>query len=213
MKNQMHCDHIFKLIVVGNSCVGKTSLLKRFSDDEYTDNHATTIGVDFRVRTMEIKGKTVKLQMWDTAGQERFSDIVSNYFRGAHGIMYIFSLTDPASLKSIKDQWIPRAQQHGILKRILIGNKCDLIGDRKVTPEDVSALISSLSDDQEQMEYLETSAKENIKVCDAFTQLATALVEYGETNMIPSTRTTVVFEGKDPFALEEEPNKRSGCCK
>ena len=106
--NNFSSDFLFKLLLIGDSGVGKSSLLMRFADDTYTDSYISTIGVDFvspvlgflaelsfqKIRTIELDGKTVKLQMWDTAGQERFRTITSSYYRGAHGIIVVYDITD-----------------------------------------------------------------------------------------------------------------------
>ncbi|KDO85494.1 hypothetical protein CISIN_1g028801mg [Citrus sinensis] len=80
-------DYLFKLLLIGDSGVGKSCLLLRFADDSYIESYISTIGVDFKIRTVEQDGKTIKLQIWDTAGQERFRTITSSYYRGAHGII------------------------------------------------------------------------------------------------------------------------------
>ena len=83
MSNLCYSDYLFKVLLIGNSGVGKSSLLLRFADDVFTDNFMPTIGVDFKIRTIEVDGKTIKLQIWDTAGQERFRTLTSSYYRGA----------------------------------------------------------------------------------------------------------------------------------
>lgn len=91
---------MFKLLLIGDSGVGKSCLLLRFADDTYTESYISTIGVDFKIRTVELDGKTIKLQIWDTAGQERFRTITSSYYRGAHGIIIVYDCTDQVRLMS-----------------------------------------------------------------------------------------------------------------
>jgi len=98
-------DYMLKLLLVGNSNVGKSSLLMRFADDEFTDEFRSTIGVDFKVRTIQFQNKVVKLQIWDTAGQERFQTITSSYYRGCHGILLVYDSTDFDSFFGL-EEWI-----------------------------------------------------------------------------------------------------------
>merc|ERR1711966_349389 len=93
-------DYLFKLLLIGDSGVGKSCLLLRFADDKWTDSYISTIGVDFKIRTIELDGKTIKLQIWDTAGQERFRTISSTYYRGAHGIIVVYDITDNESFNN-----------------------------------------------------------------------------------------------------------------
>jgi len=120
-------DYLFKLLLIGDSGVGKSCLLLRFSDDTYTDSYISTIGVDFKIRTIELDGKTIKLQIWDTAGQERFRTITSSYYRGAHGIIVVYDCTDLESFNNVK-QWLEEIDRYACenVNKLLVGNKCDL---------------------------------------------------------------------------------------
>merc|ERR1711869_194809 len=105
MANTAEYDYLFKLLLIGDSGVGKSCLLLRFADDTYTETYISTIGVDFKIRTIEIEGKVIKLQIWDTAGQERFRTITSSYSRGAHGIIVVYDITDEDSFTAVA-RWI-----------------------------------------------------------------------------------------------------------
>ena len=87
-----HFDYMFKMVLIGDTCVGKSCVLTRFADDNFSENHVTTIGVDFRFKSLEINGYSIKLQIWDTAGQERYKTITNSYYRGAEGIIVVFDL-------------------------------------------------------------------------------------------------------------------------
>ena len=120
-------DYLFKLVLIGDSSVGKSCLLLRFADDSFTESYISTIGVDFRFRTVKIEDKTVKLQIWDTAGQERFRTITSAYYRGADGIIMVYDVTRSESFDHVQD-WLNEVNRYanqGLCKKLLIGNKCD----------------------------------------------------------------------------------------
>ena len=158
-------DYLFKILLIGNSGVGKSSLLLRFADDTFTDNFMPTIGVDFKIRTLEVDGKTIKLQIWDTAGQERFKTITSSYYKGAHGIIVVYDVTDKESFKNI-DTWMNEVEKHASdnVSRILVGNKSDLTDSRQVATDEGKELA-----DQYNIRFMETSAKESANVEEAFT--------------------------------------------
>jgi Ras-related protein Rab-8A len=125
-------DYLVKLLLIGDSGVGKSCLLLRFSDDSFTTSFITTIGIDFKIRTIEQEGKRLKLQIWDTAGQERFRTITTAYYRGAMGILLVYDVTDEQSFNNIRN-WMRQIQQHASdnVNKVLIGNKCDML-DKKV---------------------------------------------------------------------------------
>jgi GTPase SAR1 family protein len=104
-------DHLVKLVVVGNSGVGKSSLMVRFSDDQFNDSYHTTIGVDFRFKTLDMEGESVKIQIWDTAGQERFRTITNAYYKGADGIIMVYDKNDLQSFDDINTYWINEVEK------------------------------------------------------------------------------------------------------
>ncbi|MBW0490379.1 hypothetical protein O181_030094 [Austropuccinia psidii MF-1] len=163
-----HYDFLIKLLLIGDSGVGKSCLLLRFCDDAYTPSFITTIGIDFKIRTIEVDGKRIKLQIWDTAGQERFRTITTAYYRGAMGILLVYDVTDSKSFENIRT-WHSNIDQHASegVNKILIGNKSDAV-DKKVIDEsqgrELAAELGIL--------FMETSAKANINVEEAFFSLA-----------------------------------------
>nr|POF13200.1 gtp-binding protein ypt2 [Quercus suber] len=157
-----------KLLLIGDSGVGKSCCLLRFSEDSFTPSFITTIGIDFKIRTIELDGKRVKLQIWDTAGQERFRTITTAYYRGAMGILLVYDVTDERSFNNIRT-WFSNVEQHATegVNKILIGNKCDWEEKRAVSTEQGQALADELG-----IPFMEVSAKSNINVEKAFFSLA-----------------------------------------
>ena len=161
-------DYLFKLLLIGDSGVGKSCLLLRFAEDTYTESYISTIGVDFKIRTIELEGKTIKLQIWDTAGQERFRTITSSYYRGAHGIIVVYDVTDLESFNNVK-QWLHEIDRYACenVNKLLVGNKSDLDSKRAVQFETAKEFAESLG-----IEFLETSAKNATNVEKAFHTMA-----------------------------------------
>jgi len=136
--SSLHQDYLFKLVLIGDSGVGKSCLLLRFADDAFTESYISTIGVDFRFRTVKIDKKTVKLQIWDTAGQERFRTITSAYYRGADGIIMVYDVTSVESFDHVND-WLNEVNRYaseGTCK-LLVGNKNDRQDKREGLAEQV----------------------------------------------------------------------------
>ncbi|KAG7222635.1 hypothetical protein INR49_026244 [Caranx melampygus] len=128
-------DLLFKLLLIGDSGVGKTCVLFRFSDDAFNTTFISTIGIDFKIKTVELQGKKIKLQIWDTAGQERFHTITTSYYRGAMGIMLVYDITNAKSFENIS-KWLRNIDEHANedVERMLLGNKCDM-EDKRVVPK------------------------------------------------------------------------------
>ncbi|WFD00041.1 ras GTPase [Malassezia yamatoensis] len=161
-------DYLFKLLLIGDSGVGKSCLLLRFADDTYTESYISTIGVDFKIRTIELEGKTVKLQIWDTAGQERFRTITSSYYRGAHGIIVVYDVTDETTFTNVK-QWLQEIERYACegVNKLLVGNKADLTSSKQVEYESAKQFADQLN-----IPFLETSAKDATNVEQAFLTMA-----------------------------------------
>ncbi|XP_037411253.1 GTP-binding protein YPTM2-like [Triticum dicoccoides] len=164
-------DYLFKLLLIGDSGVGKSCLLLRFADDSYLDSYISTIGVDFKIRTVEQDGKTIKLQIWDTAGQERFRTITSSYYRGAHGIIIVYDVTDQDSFNNVK-QWLNEIDRYASenVNKLLVGNKCDLADKRAVSYETAKAFADEIG-----IPFMETSAKNALNVEQAFMAMAASI--------------------------------------
>ena len=129
-------DLLFKLLLIGDSGVGKTCILFRFSDDAFNNTFISTIGIDFKIKTIELRGKKVKLQIWDTAGQERFHTITTSYYRGAMGIMLVYDITNSKSFDNIA-KWLRNIQEHANedVEKMILGNKCDMDDKRVISKE------------------------------------------------------------------------------
>jgi len=171
-KSNPEYAYLFKLLLIGDSGVGKTSLLLRFADDKFLDSFITTIGVDFKIRKLDVDGKAVKLQIWDTAGQEKFRTITSSYYRGAHGIIVVYDVTSRESFSHVKG-WlsdIDRYAQGNIkVQKMLVGNKSDL-PNREVTFKEAKSFADGLG-----IKFTETSAKMSDNVMEAFTMMVTEI--------------------------------------
>ncbi|KAL9014793.1 MAG: hypothetical protein Q9173_000584 [Seirophora scorigena] len=185
-------DYLFKLLLIGDSGVGKSCLLLRFADDTYTESYISTIGVDFKIRTIELDGKTVKLQIWDTAGQERFRTITSSYYRGAHGICVVYDVTDMDSFNNVK-QWLQEIDRYATegVNKLLVGNKSDM-ADKKVVEYTVAKEFA----DSLGIPFLETSAKNASNVEQAFLTMARQIKERMGTTTVNNKPTVQVGQGQ-----------------
>jgi len=190
-------DYLFILVLIGDSGVGKSCLLLRFADDKWTDSYISTIGVDFKIRTIELDQKTIKLQIWDTAGQERFRTISSTYYRGAHGIIVVYDVTNKPSFDNVA-RWLTEIDKYARegVNKLLVGNKCDL-EDREVSKEEGKAFAESKG-----IPFLETSAKVGTFVDTAFLMMAHEI----------KTKMTTVGGGGSNKGLGGGGGEKSGCC-
>jgi len=200
---QVDYDYLFKYLVIGNSGVGKSCLLIRFTDDTFSDSYVTTIGVDFKIKTLDIEGKSCKLQIWDTAGQERFRNIISSYYRGAQGIMLVYDITDMESFQNL-NTWLIEIEKNASknVYKILVGNKCDMENERKVTVEQGKEFA-----EQYGMQFFETSAKNSTNVSDAFIAMTKEVMKNSGKKTINPNPNPVILPKPG-----EGVNINKGCC-
>uniref|UniRef100_A0A0E0KKS8 Uncharacterized protein n=1 Tax=Oryza punctata TaxID=4537 RepID=A0A0E0KKS8_ORYPU len=229
-------DYLIKLLLIGDSGVGKSCLLLRFSDGSFTTSFITTIGIDFKIRTVELDGKRIKLQIWDTAGQERFRTITTAYYRGAMGILLVYDVTDESSFNStdhftsdalfdivlqlhflnyfhccwISDirNWIRNIEQHASdnVNKILVGNKADMDESKRAVPTSKGQALA----DEYGIKFFETSAKTNLNVEQVFFSIARDIKQrLSETDSKPEDRTIKI---KSEGEAEAAAAQKSACC-
>jgi Ras-related protein Rab-8A len=167
-QNYLNYSSQVKLLTIGDSGVGKSNLLLRFTDEVFSPSFITTIGIDFRSKVETIDGKRVKINVWDTAGQDRFKTITQAYYKGADGVMLVYDVTDEKSFRSIKS-WMKSLENYAddSIKKILVANKCDLATDRVVASSKGMDLAKEYG-----ISYFECSAKTGDGVLEAFASLA-----------------------------------------
>ncbi|XP_040474819.1 ras-related protein Rab-13 [Falco naumanni] len=188
------------LLLIGDSGVGKTCLIIRFAEDNFTSTYISTIGIDFKIRTVDIDGKKIKLQVWDTAGQERFKTITTAYYRGAVGIILVYDITDEKSFENIQN-WMKSIKENASagVERLLIGNKCDMEGKRKVQRDEAEKLAK-----EHGIRFFETSAKSSVNVEEAFSTLARDILQKSSRKAAPSSSRPLLEPGP--------PRKAGGKC-
>jgi Ras-related protein Rab-18 len=184
-------------------------MLLRFTDDSFDEHIQSTIGVDFKVKHLEVEGKRVKLTIWDTAGQERFRTLTSSYYRGAHGVVLVYDVTRTDSFENLQ-QWLKEVQMYSpgngeSVVKLLVGNKCDL--ERQVPFEEADAWARSQG-----MLFLEASAKTRLGIRQVFTEVVKKMLENPETlaTAVPGRpKVQIKPQHARPNMMDDE---ESGCC-
>ena len=196
-----------KLLIIGDSSVGKTSMLLSYTDNYFPESHLATIGVEYKVKEIETDKYNISLQIWDTAGQERFRSITKSFFRNTNGIIFVYDVTCRKSFQSVKE-WIKDSELHDTgFEKILCGNKIDLKEKREVNFDELEEFGM-----KKKIEVMEISAKERININDAFQKII---------NLILSNKTDK--EIIDEFGIKNNNNdinldknntkkRKQGCC-
>ncbi|KAK3598664.1 hypothetical protein CHS0354_020425 [Potamilus streckersoni] len=196
-------DYIFKLLLIGDADVGKSSLIRRFADNTFTESYNSTIGLDFITKIIQLDGKTIKLQIMDTAGQERFRTITSSYYTGADGIIVVYDITDKESFNNVK-KWLQEIDRYACenVKKLLVGNKCDLTTEKVVDYTTAKEFADQLG-----IPFLETSAKNATNVEQAFMTIAAEIKnEMGSEPPASEKQTNLKINQSTPV------KKSSGMC-
>ena len=191
-------ENVYKLLLLGDSTVGKTCFLIKYTDQSFQDIHMATIGLDYRVKTMKLKNnKEVKIQIWDTAGQDRFRSITKNYYKGSHGIILIYDITNRRTFENVQ-KWISQIREETSQNVViyLIGNKIDMKEERKVSTEEGKKLADELG-----LPFMETSAKEGININEVFDDIVER-VDKVFGNIPTATKKNKIYKPKN-----------SKCCK
>ncbi|CAL9112863.1 unnamed protein product [Musa textilis] len=205
-------DYLFKVVLIGDSGVGKSNLLSRFTRNEFSLESKSTIGVEFATRSIRVEDKVVKAQIWDTAGQERYRAITSAYYRGAVGALLVYDVTRHTTFENV-ERWMKELRDHtdSSIVIMLVGNKADLRHLRAVTVEDAKAFA-----ERESTFFMETSALESTNVDNAFTEVLTqiyrvtsrkALDAGDDPATLPKGQTINIGTHDDVSAV-----KKAGCC-
>ena len=167
-------DHLVKILLVGDSGVGKSSLLARFISDSF-DEQGPTVGVDFKLKHVDVDGTRLKLTVWDTAGQERFRTLTSSYYRGAHGVVFVYDVTSRESFENARETWRKEVEMYGTIAnsvKIVIGNKIDREDERTVARKEGVAFAKEYG-----CLFLECSAKTKVRVAEAFDELVKGILD------------------------------------
>lgn len=203
-------DYCFTVMLLGDSCTGKTCLLIRFKDNTFMNNNfISTVGIDYRNKIIELNKHKVKLQVWDTAGQERFRSLTASYYRDADALLLIYDVTNRASFENIRD-WLAQVREYAKeeVELTLVGNKVDLGQQRKVRPEEGKQLAKAYN-----IPFIETSAKSGQNVYELFLELTKRLLmaaqkASGEEEGVDDRR-TAVLDLIDQKCTDEQKNGRN----
>jgi len=187
-ENLQEHNYLFRICLLGDAGVGKTSILSRFCDNTFKENYNNTIGVDFRLITLKQDNIISKLHIWDTAGQERFRSLASNYINNAHGFIFIYDITDLDSFNHVIN-WVDMAlgKNPKTVVNFLVGNKSDNDEERKVSKEEAKNLAK-----EKNLFFLETSARNNDNIQKLFYFFLFELIKYYKVNQYQESEKIVL---------------------
>ena len=211
MTEKKDYDYLFKILILGDSFVGKTNILKRFIHNEFDSTTKETVGVEFDSKNYNFGEKTIKAQIWDTAGQERYRSVTKAYYKGAKGALLVYDISRRITFENI-DNWLIDLRTNGDkdILIILIGNKSDLNSKREVNKDEAETKA-----EQYNIAFLETSAKNGDNIDKAFGELVEQVYNANKTS-IEKNDVKVEGNNEDGISLQkddvDEQKKTKGCC-
>jgi small GTP-binding protein len=206
--NDVKEDYKLKVVVVGDSGVGKTNLIKRFVSNTFNQNSKATVGVEFLSKSYQINDKVFKIEMWDTAGQERYKSITAAYYKGAKGALIVYDTTQKTSFENI-DKWMVEIKDKASkdMKLMIVGNKTDLKDERQVTIEEASEKAKEL-----EAPIMETSALDGSNVKDAFYDLLKEMYKEISKKLVAIETQNETEKNGVQLETGAEEEKKKGCC-
>ena len=200
---------LYKIIIIGDTGVGKSNILSRYLKDEFREDSKSTVGVELGTKFLKIKDMGAKLQIWDTAGQERYKSITSSYYKGSHGCFIVYDITNEKTFENV-DNWFKQAQKEASkeVSIILVGNKCDLENERKISKEKGEEKAKTLN-----CPFFETSALSKIKIEDIFTEMINNIFEKTGGGKNDDDDIEIINDNDNAVNLNsQEQPKKKGCC-
>jgi small GTP-binding protein len=208
MADEDNYEMMFKVVLVGDSFVGKTNIMSKYLKDEFHEDSKETVGVEFGSKQFTIEGHSIKAQIWDTAGQERYKAITSAYYKGAKGAFVVYDITRKTSFESI-DRWVNdlTAAADKKITIVVIGNKCDLEDQRQITKEQGEEKSAKL-----EVAFLETSALSGENLDKAFELMMNEIYKKCHEEMLAENDLEIIDGGKDINLKKNENTEKKKCC-
>ena len=202
-------DMIFKVVLIGDTSVGKTNMLSKYLSNEFDPDSKATVGVEFGTRNFQIENNKIKVQIWDTAGQERYRSITNAYYKGAKGSLLVYDITNPKTFENV-EKWLEQAKKEAgkDVSVILVGNKCDLEDARKITKEQGEEKAKTLN-----VPFFETSALSRGNIDEIFMELLNNIYDRTGGKNEDEDDIEIIKENDKAVSLNnDEPAKKEGCC-
>ena len=211
-EEETNYELLYKVIIIGDTNVGKSNILTRYLKDEFSSNTKSTVGVELGIKFLKIKNIKAKIQIWDTAGQERYKAITSSYFKGSNGCFIVYDITNEASFDNV-EKWYEQIQSETSkeIPIVLVGNKCDLEDERKVPTEKAKEKAENLK-----CAFFETSALKGLNIDKIFEELVNTIYEKTANKNEDDINIEFIKEDKavnlNEVNDENKDNKKGGCC-